>query len=119
MYAFLFPLSGFLALAGMILAVRPKACGCSVGIRSGIAGLSLLWMGTGMLCVGMLTKTILLSPSWGVIFAAFHLTSQHVFLSLSLLVFALAPTWMLSKLGIEWSAAATTEAVPTAVSPAD
>ena len=118
MYAYLFPLSGLLALVGMILAVNPKACDCSAGIRSGVAGLSILWMGIGLMCVPSLTSMIIHSPLGG-LFASFHLLSQHVFLSLSLLGFALAPAWMLSKLGIiQWTATATTtETVPTEASP--
>ena len=36
LYAYLFPLSGVLAVFGMILAVRPQsACDCSTGVRAG------------------------------------------------------------------------------------
>lgn len=99
-YAFLFPLSGVLALAGIIVAIRPRsACDCGVGIRAGVGALALLWMGTGLLCVPSLMEYIARSPLGG-LFAFFHMTVQHVFLSLSLLAFAFFPKEVLAKFGV-------------------
>ena len=113
MYAFLFPLSGFLAIAGMALAVKPMACDCGVGVRSGIAGLSVLWGAVGVLCTGSLIGMIIATPAAG-LFATFHMLTQHVFLPASLLAFAFAPAWLMPKLGYVWSAASiSTETVTT------
>jgi len=47
LYAFLFPLSGVLALAGIVLAVKPQTgCGCSEPMRAGVGVVAGLWMGT-------------------------------------------------------------------------
>lgn len=55
-------------------------------------------MGTGVLCVPSLTMSVLENPGAGS-FAAFHMVAQHVFLSLSLLAFALVPERMTRLLG--------------------
>jgi hypothetical protein len=100
MYAFLFPLSGVLAVAGMWLAIRPQSsCSCNVPMRGGVSALTLLWMGTGLLCVPSLTMSVLENPAAG-LFASFHMVAQHVFLSLSLLAFMLAPERMIRLLGL-------------------
>lgn len=99
-YAFLFPLSALLAVAGMIAAVKPaKACDCSVAMRSGVAALSVLWLATGVMCVGTLTEAVIEHPLQGSI-ASFHMVAQHVFLSLALLAFALMPARMAAALGV-------------------
>jgi len=99
-YAFLFPLSSVLALAGIILAVKPmSACGCGVGIRAGVGAVGVLWLCTGLMCVPHLMEWVVKSPASGM-FAVFHLLTQHVFLSLSLVAFAFAPQAMLAKFGI-------------------
>ncbi len=93
-YAFLFPLSSLLAVAGMLLAVKPaKACDCGVTMRSGIAALSVLWLATGVMCVGTLTDAVVKDPVHGSI-ATFHMVAQHVFLSISLIAFAWMPERM-------------------------
>ncbi len=93
-YAFLFPLSSLLAVAGMIFAVKPtKACDCGTTMRSGIAALSVLWLATGVMCVGTLTDAVIKDPLHGSI-ATFHMLAQHVFLSASLIAFAWLPTRM-------------------------
>ena len=103
-YAFLFPLSALLAAAGMFVAAKPaKACDCGVTMRSGIAALSVLWLATGVMCVGTLTEAVIEHPLHGSI-ATFHMLAQHVFLSLALLAFALRPSWMASALGVAASA---------------
>lgn len=100
LYAILFPFSGFLALAGITFAVKPMACDCSLGIRSGIGGLSVLWGGVGMMCGGALFDAVLATPLMG-IFATFQMFVQHIFLPSALLGFVIAPAWVLSRLGIE------------------
>lgn len=100
-YAFLFPLSALLAAAGIFAAVKPdKACDCSVPVRSGVAALSLLWLATGVMCVGSLTEAVIEHPMHGSI-ATFHMMAQHVFLSLMLLALALAPQRMAKAMGVE------------------
>lgn len=100
LYAFLFPLSALLAIAGMILAVTPaKMCECGVTMRSGVAVLSVLWLATGVMCVGTLTEAVIKHPLHGSI-ATFHMFTQHVFLSASLIAFAIAPAAMARVRGV-------------------
>ena len=99
LYAFLFPLSALLAAAGMIVAVKPgTACDCGTTMRSGVAALSVLWLATGVMCGGMLTRAVMDDPLQGSI-ATFHMLAQHVFLSLSLIAFAWAPQRIARALG--------------------
>ena len=106
LYAFLFPLSGFLALAGITLAVRPRtACDCSTGMRVGFGVLAGLWLATGLLCVPSLVEMTAASPAGGA-FATFHMLVQHVFLTLCVLAFAIAPWKMARWSGIAAGAAA-------------
>ena len=110
MYAFLFPLSGVLAVAGIVLALRPRtACDCSPVTRAGVGVLAGAWMVTGVLCVSSLLEMIASSPAGG-LFATFHMLAQHVFLSLSILAFALIPQKMAGKLGAPASGGVTSEA---------
>ena len=98
-YAFLFPLSALLAVAGMIVAVKPeKACDCGTTMRTGVGALSVLWLATGVLCVGSLTEAVIEHPLHGTI-ATFHMLAQHVFLSIMLLAVALNPQRMASLFG--------------------
>ena len=98
LYAFLFPLSSLLAAAGIILAIRPqKACECGATLRGGAGALALLWLATGLMCGPTLAEAIARSPLHGSI-ATFHMVAQHVFLSLSILAFAIAPAWMARRL---------------------
>ena len=98
-YAVLFPFSSLLAIAGMILAVRPQlACGCSSATRGSLAVLGVAWMVTGMICVPALTVSIMNNPAAG-LFATFQMIAQHIFLSLSIFVFALVPDRMARRLG--------------------
>lgn len=107
MYAFLFPLSGMLAMAGIVLGIRPQTgCDCSVMMRAGFGGLAVLWLGTGLLCVPSLMEMTLQSPGGG-LFAVFHMLTQHVVLSLSVLAFAFAPALMANKLGVDAADSAT------------
>jgi hypothetical protein len=99
-YAFLFPLSGLLALTGMALAVKPSV-GCKLGVsaRAALGSVAALWMATGLLCVSSLAAMFPISI-WGGAIAVFHMTVQHVFLSAAILAFAFAPSWMARKLGV-------------------
>lgn len=100
LYALLFPLSGVLAAAGIVLALRPRAvCECSTGVRVGAAALAGLWMVTGVLGVPSLMESVARSPAGG-LFATFHMLAQHVFLSLTIIAFAFAPQAMVRKLGV-------------------
>ena len=99
LYAFLFPLSGLLALAGIVVAVRPEsACDCGSTMRAGVGVVSVLWMATGVMCVSGLAKGVMHDPMHGSI-AAFHMVAQHVFMSLSLVAFAIWPNQMVRWLG--------------------
>lgn len=99
MYAFLFPLSGLLALAGIVVACKPEtACDCGVPMRAGVGALAVTWMATGLMCVKSLAAGIMDDPLQGTI-ATFHMAVQHVFLSLSLLAFAFLPERMVRLLG--------------------
>jgi hypothetical protein len=100
LYAFLFPLSSLLAVAGIVFAVKPqKACDCGPATRGGIGALSILWLATGVMCAGMLTEAVIENPLHGSI-ATFHMIAQHVFLSASILAFAVAPDWMATRLAV-------------------
>jgi len=113
LYAFLFPLSGIVALSGMVLAIKPRiSCDCggmdaqtSIIVRAGVGAIALLWMVNGMLCMPTLAAMIKYSV-WGTAFAAIHMTAQHIFLSLSVMAFAFAPYWMTRKLGVNTDDAA-------------
>jgi hypothetical protein len=90
-YAFLFPLSGVLALAGMVLAVKPQAaCDCSGSMRGGAGIIAAGWMATGLMCIPSLTETVRVMPLGGA-FAMFHMLTQHVVLPLAILAFAVSP----------------------------
>lgn len=94
LYAVLFPFSALLAAAGMVLALRPRtACQCSMSARAGFGALAVLWLGTGLLCVPSLMASVASAPAGGLL-ASFHMLAQHVFLSLSVLAFAVAPQAM-------------------------
>lgn len=91
LYAFLFPLSGLLALAGMVLSVKPQAaCDCSGTMRAGGGVLAGLWMATGLMCIPSLTETVRAMPLGGS-FAMFHMLTQHVVLPMAILAFAFLP----------------------------
>ena len=99
-YAFLFPLSGILALSGMVLAIKPGiGSNFGIGVRAGAGSVAALWMATGLLCVSSLAAMFPISI-WGGAIAVFHMTAQHVFLSAAILAFAFAPAWMARKLGV-------------------
>ena len=99
-YGFLFPLSGVLAAAGILLAWQPrKACDCSVGVRAGIGLLAGLWMVAGLACAPALAEAVAKNPAGG-LFATFQMFAQHVFLSSAVLAFALAPRTMARTLGM-------------------
>ena len=98
LYGFMFPLSAVLAAAGIWLAFRPrKACDCSVGVRAGVGLLAGLWLVTGVVCLPALAEAIAKNPAGG-LFATFQMFAQHIFLSLAILAFAIAPRTMAEKL---------------------
>lgn len=99
-YAFLFPLSGVLAMAGMALAARPElAFRIPLVGRAAIGALAAGWMATGMLCVKSLTTQVLVSPGAG-LFASFHMATQHIFLSLAVAAIVLAPSAVWAQFGV-------------------
>ncbi len=90
-YAVLFPLSGVLALAGMVLAIKPQAaCDCSTAMRGGAGVIAGGWLATGLMCIPSLTETVQVMPLGGGI-AMVHMLAQHVVLSMAILAFAIAP----------------------------
>lgn len=98
LYAFLFPLSAALAAGGMLFAARPQAaCECAAPVRAGLGAVALLWLATGLLCMPTLVHATMNAPVGG-LFATFHMLVQHVFLSLALLVFAVAPRSIVERL---------------------
>ena len=90
-YAFLFPLSGLLAIAGITLSVKPRtACDCSTMTRGGAGVLAVGWMVTGLLCISSLSAMVREMPLGGTI-AMVHMLAQHVVLSMAILAFAIWP----------------------------
>ncbi len=90
-YAFLFPLSGLLAIAGIALSVKPQtACDCSTMTRGGAGVLAVGWMATGLMCVSSLTETVQEVPLGGTV-AMVHMLAQHVVLSMAIIGFAIWP----------------------------
>lgn len=101
LYAFLFPFSAILAVAGIVLSLRPKsACDCSTMTRVGMGSVAVLWLATGVMCGGSLAESVAAAPVSG-LFATFHMVVQHIFLSASVFAFAVAPHWMARKLGVQ------------------
>ena len=100
LYAFLFPLSIVLVLAGIVLAVKPQtSCNCGMVTRSGVASIAVVWIATGLLCAPLLLRMMEQSV-WGGTIATIHMSVQHIFLSSVILAFAFAPQWMTRKLGV-------------------
>lgn len=90
-YAFLFPLSSLVALAGIGLAWKPEtAFRAPLWIRAAVSVVAVGWIATGVLCIPSLTRTTMAAPLAGFI-ATFHMTAQHVFLSLSVTFMLLVP----------------------------
>lgn len=100
LYAFLFPLSGVLAVAGIVLAVRPElAFRTPLVLRAVVGAVAVGWLATGLLCAKSLTLGILENPGPG-LFAAFHMVVQHVVLSFQVAALALAPRALYDQLGV-------------------
>ena len=98
-YAFIFPLSSILALAGIALAFKPRmSCDCSKMTRFGFGGVAVVWLANGLLCVPSLENLIAQNP-WGGTIATIHMSVQHIFLSLVIIAFAVVPYWMTRKFG--------------------
>jgi len=116
-YAFMFPFSAVMALAGMALAVKPAAaCSCNLGVsaRAALGSVSVLWLVTGLLCAPSLFAKFPISIGSGA-FAVFHMTAQHIFLSATVFTFVVAPGWMAQKLAVVDSSAAPSVASDSAL----
>jgi len=93
LYGVIFPASALLGIAGLVLAVRPDACACSKSGRmvgGALTVLGVTWMGTGLQCVGYLTRTTIDTPLQGLL-ETFHMTAQHVFLVLGVVAMVWVP----------------------------
>ncbi len=91
LYFYLFPLSPIVAMAGIVLAYRPQfAFSMPLWIRSAVSLISVGWIATGVLCIPSLSQTVIAEPLRG-FFATFHMTAQHIFLSLGVAFFMMAP----------------------------
>lgn len=100
LYAFLFPLSTILVIAGLALSVRPDlAFRLPLLGRAITAAIAVGWMATGVLCVPSLTATALHSPLAGG-FAMFHMITQHIFLSVSVAMLVLVPSATMVWFGV-------------------
>lgn len=101
LYAFLFPMSGLLALAGITLAWKPTlGCSCGMPLRAGFGSISVLWLCTGLLCVSSLASGVMNDPVQGSI-AVGHMVLQHIILTFSLLAFVLFPDGVVRWLGLD------------------
>lgn len=100
LYALLFPLSGILAILGMVYAVRPGlALRTPVVLRAIVGGLAVGWIATGALCIPSLTEQVVQSPGAG-LFAVFHMSTQHIVLSFLVAALALAPQALYRQFGV-------------------
>lgn len=99
-YFYLFPLSGVVALLGIVLSVRP-ALGFRLPLwaRAGVATVAMGWIATGILCIPSLTRMTLAAPLAG-LFATFHMAAQHLFLSGAVVFLLLAPHSVYSLFGV-------------------
>lgn len=90
-YAFLFPLSSILVVAGLVLGWKPEVVfRIPFAARAALVLLAAGWIATGLLCIPSLTEMTLESPLGG-LFATFHMVAQHVVLSASVGALALSP----------------------------
>lgn len=108
-YAILFPLSGVLAAAALLVAWRPGALrslqpsrhgapGGSGGLlRTGLGVFGGTWMAMGLMCLPSLTALTAVSPVEG-LFSGIHMTAQHVFLGAAAIGAAASPTTALAIL---------------------
>lgn len=100
-YGFLFPLSTLIALAGIVLALRPGlAFRMPIASRVALAGLGAAWATTGLLCLSSLAATTAKMPLPG-LFATFHMLVQHVFLTFAVGGFVLVPRAIYRLFGFE------------------
>ena len=91
LYGILFPSSSVLALAAMLYAWKPSLAHRTtlwVGVPMGL--LAAGWLTTGLECIPTLTRAIMTHPLGG-LFAAFHMSLQHVVLSFGLGTLVVAP----------------------------
>lgn len=83
-YATLFPLAAILALAAILVALRPSLLDRLAGSRAGrwaLGGYGGLWLAMGVMCIPSLTATTAAAPLKGAL-ATIHMSAQHVFLGL-------------------------------------
>ncbi|HSF58689.1 MAG TPA: hypothetical protein VLD83_11515 [Candidatus Binatia bacterium] len=91
LYAFLFPLSALVAVAGIAAALDPnRLLRLPLIVRAGLVSIATLWIVTGLLCVPTLVERTWMSPAAG-LFATFHMVVQHLFVSASVVTLVLAP----------------------------
>ncbi len=90
-YFYLFPLSSVVALAGILLAWKPElGFTLPIWLRTATSAIAVGWIATGVICVPSLAKTTMAAPLKG-LFATFHMTTQHIFLSLVVTFMLLVP----------------------------
>lgn len=91
LYAFLFPLSAVLAVAGAVAGLKPDLIFQGpLWARAVLGVIGAGWLATGMLCVPSLASLTLKTPVAGLVAVA-HMLLQHVVLSLGVVALALAP----------------------------
>lgn len=87
------------AVAGTLFAYRPGfTARLPLLVRAAVAISAVLWMRTGLACTPHLIKTIQASLGAG-LFAWFHMLAQHVFLSLGVVAFSVAPKAIAERMG--------------------
>ena len=91
LYGILFPSSSALALTGMLFAAKPSLAHRLPLVLSLPTGfLAAGWLVIGLKCIPTLTNSVITHPLGG-LFAALHMSLQHVVLSVSLAALLLAP----------------------------
>ena len=87
------------AVAGTLFAYRPGfAARLPLVVRAAVAVSALLWLRTGLACTPHLITTIQASLGPGLV-AWFHMSTQHVFLSLGVVAFAIVPKALAERMG--------------------
>jgi len=93
LYGVIFPLSAFLALGALVMAVRPHVLERIAGpagpaVKGGVVLLGAGWMATGLLCLRSLTAGVIAAPLWGTM-DLIHMLSHHVVVPVGLGMLAL------------------------------
>jgi len=100
------------AVAGTLFAFRPRfAARLPLLLRIAVAVSAVLWMRTGLACTPHLIKTIQASLGPGLL-AWSHMLAQHVFLSLGVVAFAVAPKFLAERMGFATSGDPRAERMP-------